>query len=76
MSDYQQFLQERDQIDFLLTKGYRIKDIAEDLNGAKVEFEKKDSFNNGLVSKEILYIYTADGRKYFSVKLIEQFKRK
>ena len=75
MSDYQQFLHERDQIDFLLTKGYRIKDIAEDLNGAKVEFEKKDYDNKELTNKEILYIYTADGRKYFSVKLMEQFKR-
>ena len=40
MSDYQQFLQERDQIDFLLQKGYKIKKITENLNGALVDFEK------------------------------------
>ena len=67
MSDYQQFLQERDQMDFLLQKGYKIKKVTENLNGALVDFEKGKN-------TETLHIGTAEGRKYFSVKLIQQQK--
>ncbi|PKG21618.1 hypothetical protein [Niallia nealsonii] len=68
MSDYQQFLQERDQIDFYLQKGYYMKNIIEDLNGTTVEFSNKQ--NNSAT----IYLTTANARKYFSVKLIEQRK--
>ncbi|MDF0725485.1 hypothetical protein PY093_02010 [Cytobacillus sp. S13-E01] len=67
MSDYQEFLQERDRIDFLLQKGYTIKNITENLSGAFVDFEKGDKI-------ETLHILTADARKYFSVALINQQK--
>lgn len=66
MSDYQQFLQERDKIDFLYQKGYKITNVVENLNGAYVHFQKNEE------EKEILHIQTADARKYFSVKLIQQ----
>jgi hypothetical protein len=68
MSDYQQFLQERDRIDFLIQNGYKITNITENLSGAFVDFEKKDN------EKETLHIHTADARKYFSVILIKQTK--
>lgn len=68
MSDYQQFLQERDQIDFYLQKGYYMKNIIEDLNGTTVEFSNKEN------NSEMVYLTTANARKYFSVKLIEQQK--
>jgi hypothetical protein len=68
MSDYQQFLQERDRIDFLIQKGYKIKCITENLSGAFVEFENLQNEN----SKETLHILTAEARKYFSVKVIQQ----
>lgn len=66
MSDYKQFLQERDRIDYLYQKGYKITNVVENLNGAYVQFEKNEE------EKEILHIHTADARKYFSVKLIQQ----
>lgn len=68
MSDYQQFLQERDQIDFYLQKGYYMKNIIEDLNGTTVEFSNKEN------NSEMVYLTTANARKYFSFKLIEQQK--
>jgi len=67
MSDYQQFLQERDRIDFLLQKGYKIKQVKENLNGALVDFEKGEH-------TETLHLATAEGRKYISVKVIQQQK--
>ena len=70
MSEYQQFLQEREQIDFLIDKGYKIKNITENLNGAVVEFEKVESSDEK--SFETLHIQTPNARKYFSVKLIQQ----
>lgn len=68
MSDYKQFLQEREQIDGLVGKGYKIKSIIENLSGATVEFE------NGNGDREILKVLSPDGRKYFSVLLIRQQK--
>ncbi|MCF2647718.1 hypothetical protein ACTQ5K_00305 [Niallia sp. Sow4_A1] len=73
MSDYQKFLHERDQIDYLISDGYRIKSILEDLNGAMVQLEKQDRINR-LVEQQTLRIHTANGRKYFSVLLLEQLK--
>lgn len=66
MSDYQQYLQERDRIDYLYQKGYKISNIQEDLEGALVEFRKAEE------EKETLHILTAEGRKYFSIKVIQQ----
>ncbi|MEK3887340.1 hypothetical protein [Bacillus sp. FSL K6-3431] len=71
MSEYQEFLQERDRIDFLLQEGYVIKNIIENLSGAFVEFEKSINPNNKH-KNEILHISTAEGRKYFAVYLIKQ----
>jgi hypothetical protein len=68
MSEYQQFLQERDRIDFLIQKGYRIKKVTETLNGDMVEFEKDKE------EVEILQVSTPNARKYFSVKMIQQKK--
>jgi hypothetical protein len=67
MSDHQQYLNERDKIDFFIQKGYRITSILEHLDGATLELmhpEKKE--------KETLLIGTANGRKYFSSLLIIQ----
>lgn len=66
MSEYQEFLQERDRIDFLIQQGYRIMNVTENLNGAFVDFEKNETVN------ETLQILTPDARKYFSVLLLKQ----
>jgi hypothetical protein len=68
MSDYQQFLNERDKIDFLIQKGYRITKVIENLDGAYIDF----SHPNDLI--QTLQIETANGRKYFSSLLIQQGK--
>jgi hypothetical protein len=67
MSDYQQFLNERDKIDFLIQKGCHISGVKEHLNGASVDFLHP----NGNVI-ETLQIGTANARKYFSSLLIKQ----
>jgi hypothetical protein len=69
LSDYQQYLAERDKIDYLLQKGYRIKGVLENLSGAFVQFEKgKDEE----IETETLHILTAEARKYFSVMIMKQ----
>lgn len=73
MSSYQEFLAERDKIDFLLQTGYVIKAVRESLDGAIVEFEQyplqQATGNN---KTETLRISTADARKYFVSLLIKQ----
>ncbi|MFB5282499.1 hypothetical protein [Peribacillus sp. Hz7] len=72
MSEYQEYVKERDQIDFLIQNGYRVKYITENLDGALVEFEKSDELSEK--KKEILNILTPNARKYLSAKLLEQQK--
>lgn len=67
MSEHQQFLAERDKIDLLIQKGYRISNIEENLNGSYVDFIHPNN-----QAKETLHISTANGRKYFSSVLINQ----
>ncbi|MGJ7910048.1 hypothetical protein [Neobacillus sp. LXY-1] len=67
MSDYQQFLEERDKIDFLIQKGYMIQSVTEHLNGATVEFVHPDGHES-----ETLLVGNANARKYFSSILIKQ----
>ncbi|MDT8860909.1 hypothetical protein N0O92_11770 [Alkalihalobacillus sp. MEB130] len=70
MSDYQQFLTERENIDLLLEKGYEITNVTENLSGAFVDFSK------GKKQEEVdfiqLHIKTADARKYFATKMMEK----
>jgi hypothetical protein len=67
MSDYQQFLDERDKIDFLIQKGCHIGGVKEHLNGSNVEFIHP----KGNVT-ETLLIGTANARKYFTSLLLKQ----
>jgi hypothetical protein len=67
MSERQQYLNEKDKIDFLIQKGCRIAGVREHLNGASVDFVHP----NGNVT-ETLLIGTANARKYFSSLLITQ----
>jgi hypothetical protein len=66
MSEYRQYLEEKQKIDILIQKGYRINSIHEHLDGATVEFLHQNE-------KEIetLLIGTANARKYFSSVLIK-----
>ncbi|WP_078379587.1 hypothetical protein [Sutcliffiella halmapala] len=73
MSDYQQFLAERDKIDFFINKGFRIKDVEENLEGAFLLLENRT--NQEKPQEETLHIKHADSRKYFTSILIQQLQR-
>ncbi|WP_050615050.1 hypothetical protein [Bacillus testis] len=73
MSDYQQFLKEKKQIDHLLSQGFSIRYITENLSGAFLEFHR--AVEDGSAEMKSLHITTADARKYFSVKYMEQQAR-
>jgi hypothetical protein len=60
---------EREKIDFLLQKGFKITAVTENLSGAFVTFERTE---NNQTEQEALHILTADARKYFSSVLIQQ----
>lgn len=69
MSEYQLFLQERDRIDFFIQNGFTIKSVTETLSGSFVDFINEQSEERETVT---LHVATAEGRKYFSVKVVEQ----
>ncbi|MRH41729.1 hypothetical protein GH741_03460 [Aquibacillus halophilus] len=60
MSEYKLYEKERNSIESLLEKGYRIKGVKDNLEGAIVVFEKE-----GKVA-EHLQVMMADTRKYIS----------
>jgi len=69
MSSYHEYMAEREKIDFLLQKGFKITAVTENLNGAFVTFER---IEKNQTEQETLHILTADARKYFSSVLIQQ----
>ncbi|MEH7408241.1 hypothetical protein ABWK29_15205 [Priestia megaterium] len=69
MSSYHEYMAEREKIDFLLQKGFKITAVTENLSGAFVTFERT---GNNQAEQETLHILTADARKYFSSVLIQQ----
>jgi len=66
MGEYEQFLQEKNQIDYLLKKGFSFYKVSENLSGAIVEFRKSDH------EQELVHVLTPNGRKYFSALLLQQ----
>ncbi len=71
MSEHQLYLQEKEKIDALLEKGYRIAEVTENLSGAFVQFERPDA-TKGTNKREQLHILTPDARKYFSNLIVKQ----
>lgn len=71
MSEHQLYLQEKEKIDALLEKGYRIVEVTENLSGAFVQFEWPDG-TKGTNKREQLHILTPDARKYFSNLIVKQ----
>ncbi|WP_078552486.1 hypothetical protein [Bacillus alkalicellulosilyticus] len=70
MSEYQEFLAERDEIDYLIQQGYQIIGVTENLSGAFVEFSRT---KKKVTEYERLHIKTAEARKYFSYLIIQQY---
>ncbi|PLR69521.1 MULTISPECIES: hypothetical protein [Bacillaceae] len=71
MSDYQEYLSERDKIDYYLDQGYKIASVAENLSGAFLTF-KSQTDQDDLIE---MHIKTAEARKYFSSKLMAQYQK-
>ncbi|MGC9931603.1 hypothetical protein [Priestia aryabhattai] len=69
MSSYHEYMAEREKIDFLLQKGFKITAVTENLSGAFVTFER---IEKNQTEQETLHLLTADARKYFSSVLIQQ----
>ncbi|MGJ9457437.1 hypothetical protein [Oceanobacillus sp. CF4.6] len=68
MSNYQEFIEEKQEIDALLKDNYRIKKITGTLEGDVVEFEKQGEF---AVKRSIL-LTNPDSRKYVTTLLIKK----
>ncbi|MCM3594559.1 hypothetical protein M4D55_01990 [Metabacillus idriensis] len=71
MSDYQEYLSERDKIDYYLSQGYKITSVTENLSGAFLTFRNHKNQND---SAE-MHVKTADARKYFSAMLLAQIRK-
>ncbi|MGG1575639.1 hypothetical protein [Fictibacillus sp. NRS-1165] len=69
MSASQEYFEEKEKIDFLLYRGFRVTRVTENLDGAAVEFERTGAAGQ---EKEVLHLQTADARKYFSSILFHQ----
>ncbi|WP_088066628.1 hypothetical protein [Gottfriedia luciferensis] len=68
MTTYKEFIIEKNQIDSLIMKDYKITNIRETLDGAFVDFE-----NQAETEKLItLHIMNADTRKYFATLLLSK----
>lgn len=72
MSEYKEFLLEKDKIDNLFDQGFHITRVVENLNGAIVDFEKKTE--KGENEMKQLHIKMAEARKYFATHLIMRAK--
>ena len=71
MSSYNEFVAEREKIDFLIEQDYFIKGVTENLSGAFLEFAYGGT-DAEKSKKETLHVLNADTRKYFSTILIQQ----
>lgn len=69
MSEYQEYLLEREQIEFLLERGYHLTKVTENLSGAFLDFEKIEGTER---EWKQLNIKTPEGRKYFSTLLFKK----
>ncbi|MFS0781765.1 hypothetical protein [Bacillus sp. 1P06AnD] len=67
MSDYQQYVGEKLEIDSLMKKGYRIRSVNETLDGAFLTF-----YHDVEKQNELIRVMTANGRKYFSTFLLDR----
>lgn len=75
MSSYKEFLEEKAKIDELISKGYQIAGVTENLNGAFLEFSPSVNSLNNPDEKVELHILTADARKYFSNLIVASQKK-
>ncbi|MFC5448447.1 hypothetical protein [Paenibacillus aestuarii] len=66
MSEYEQYLKEKQQLEVLVALLYKITSVKENLSGAYVHLE------NAQGETAILHLETANARKYLGTVLIQQ----
>lgn len=71
MSDYQEYLSERDKIDYYFDQGYKIASVDENLSGAFLIFNRQTDQDDMIE----MHVKTADARKYFSAKLRDHYQK-
>lgn len=69
MSEYDDFLAEKNQVDELIKNGYIITGSRGTLDGDVVEFENKMTSD-----KKTMLLTNPDSRKYFAIRCIKQQK--
>ncbi len=69
-SIYEEYINEKEQINRLIEQGYRISKVDENLSGAFVEFTRKTNENEE--EQKTLHIVTADARIHFSNLIIAE----
>ncbi|WP_050180392.1 hypothetical protein [Domibacillus robiginosus] len=69
MSDYKEFVKEKEAIDALIDDGYRIIAVKETLEGDFTEFERH-------LERKELHLLTAEARKYIGTLIVEAKRRK
>ena len=67
MSEYEQFLKEKEKIDHYFEQGFEIYSVIENLSGTLIEFAS--SKDNGSERVEVL-LTTAEARKYIATRLL------
>jgi hypothetical protein len=72
MSSWREYMKEKESINELIAKGYRVTKVTELFDGDDVRFERVSG--DGTVEIEELRLVTADGRKYLGSVLIAQIR--
>lgn len=72
MGEHEQYVIEREKIDYFIDRGYKINGVLENLEGAFIEFKMNTDEKEEAI--ETLHIKTANGRKYFSSLLLKQIQ--
>lgn len=67
MSDHLLSVDEMKQIDDYIASGFKVHSVRENLSGMFVEFKRQEDV--------CLQITTAEARKYFAAKLLEQTRK-
>ncbi|XQY92404.1 hypothetical protein ACNRWW_02875 [Metabacillus sp. HB246100] len=70
MSEYMEYLLEKEKIDNLFDQGFHIAHVIENLNGALVQFKRENPSEKGENEVRELPIKMAESRKYFATQLL------
>ena len=67
MSEYHQFIEEKEKVDFYFNEGYEVYSIIENLSGMLVEFSTTKFAGEKRIQ---VLLTTAEARKYIATRLL------